>query len=147
MAHVELREAPFDPWLCLMERQSAQSPLAARSGATAVFIGTMRDFNEGDDVSGMYLEHYPGMTERQLEMIAANALSEWSLDDVWVIHRVGQISPAEPIVLVAVWSAHRAAAFSACRQIMEVLKHTAPFWKRETLADGSVRWVEKNTEG
>jgi molybdopterin synthase catalytic subunit len=147
MVHVELREKPFDPWLCLLERQSSQASLDARSGATAVFVGTMRDFNEGDDVTGMYLEHYPGMTERQLEVIAVNAASECSLDEVLVLHRVGQISPAEPIVLVAVWSAHRAEAFSACRQIMEMLKHSAPFWKREMLADGSVRWVEKNTAG
>lgn len=147
MMHIELRESPFDPWLCLMERQSAQNSPDTRSGATAVFVGTMRDFNEGDDVTGMYLEHYPGMTERQLMVIASRAISEWSLDEVWVIHRVGQISPAEPIVLVAVWSTHRAEAFSACREIMEMLKHSAPFWKRELLADGSVRWVEKNTVG
>ncbi|WGZ95776.1 MAG: molybdenum cofactor biosynthesis protein MoaE [Candidatus Thiothrix putei] len=146
MQYVEVREAPFDPWQYLAEWQS-QHPLDARAGATAVFVGTMRDFNEGDDVTGMYLEHYPGMTERQLETLVAASVQEWSLDAALVVHRVGEIAPAQPIVLVAVWSAHRAEAFDACRHLMETLKHTAPFWKRETLTDGSVRWVDKNTPG
>lgn len=143
---IEVREAPFDPWHYLAERQ-AQQGASACSGATAVFVGTMRDFNEGDTVQAMYLEHYPGMTERQLEALAAATLQEWSLDDVLIVHRVGEITPAQPIVLVAVWSAHRAEAFDACRHLMETLKHSAPFWKRETLLDGAVRWVEKNTPG
>lgn len=145
---VEVREQPFDPWQYLATYQSRLEPgVAMRSGATAVFVGTMRDFNEGDQVQAMYLEHYPGMTGRQLEQLVADAQQQWQLDDVLVVHRVGQILPAQPIVLVAVWSAHRAAAFAACRHIMEVLKHTAPFWKRETLANGSGRWVENNTPG
>ena len=139
---IEVRENPFDPWQYLAERQ-AQQGVSACSGATAVFVGTMRDFNEGD----MYLEHYPGMTERHLEDLAAATLQQWSLDDVLIVHRVGHITPAQPIVLVAVWSAHRAAAFEACRQLMETLKHSAPFWKRETLVDGAVRWVDNNTPG
>ncbi|MBU0657032.1 MAG: molybdenum cofactor biosynthesis protein MoaE [Gammaproteobacteria bacterium] len=148
MLHVELREAGFEPWQYLAEWQRQQIPAAtARSGAAAVFVGTMRDFNEGDDVVEMYLEHYPGMTERQLESIAAEAIQTWSLDDVCIVHRVGEIHPADAIVLVAVWSAHRAEAFTACRHIMEVLKHQAPFWKQEKLATGSARWVEKNTQG
>jgi len=143
---IEVREAPFDPWQYLAERQ-AQHGASTCSGATAVFVGTMRDFNEGDTVRAMYLEHYPGMTERQLEAFAAATLQKWSLDDVLIVHRVGEITPAQPIVLVAVWSAHRAEAFDACRYLMETLKHTAPFWKRETLEDGAVRWVDKNTPG
>ena len=143
---IEVRENPFDPWQYLAERQ-AQQGVSACSGATAVFVGTMRDFNEGDTVRDMYLEHYPGMTERHLEDLAAATLQQWSLDDVLIVHRVGHITPAQPIVLVAVWSAHRAAAFEACRQLMETLKHSAPFWKRETLVDGAVRWVDNNTPG
>jgi molybdopterin synthase catalytic subunit len=146
MIHVEVREAAFDPWQMLSQWQSTQAA-NTRSGATAVFVGTMRDFNEGDDVTGMFLEHYPGMTQRQLTELTQQAMVKWSLDAALVVHRVGELTPAEPIVLVAVWSAHRAAAFAACREIMETLKHAAPFWKRETLADGSVRWVEKNTQG
>ena len=146
MIHVEVREAAFDPWHYLAQWQ-AQQATNTRSGATAVFVGTMRDFNEGDDVTGMFLEHYPGMTQRQLTELTQTVVQQWSLDAALVVHRVGELTPAEPIVLVAVWSAHRAAAFAACREIMETLKHAAPFWKRETLVDGSVRWVEKNTPG
>lgn len=146
MVHCELRDIPFDPWQTLAEWNVSQRA-ATRYGATSVFVGTMRDFNEGDDVSGMFLEHYPGMTERQLEQIAGDAVEQWHLDDALIIHRVGKVLPTESIVLVAVWSAHRAEAFAASRHIMEVLKHQAPFWKRETLADGSSRWVTRNTSG
>ncbi|MDD5395338.1 MAG: molybdenum cofactor biosynthesis protein MoaE [Thiothrix sp.] len=147
MQQIEVRGTPFDPWQYLADWQARQNLANARSGATAVFVGTMRDFNEGDDVTGMYLEHYPGMTEYQLETMVAESIREWSLDAVLVVHRVGEIRPAQPIVLVAVWSAHRVAAFDACRHIMETLKHSAPFWKRETLSDGSTRWVSNNTPG
>ncbi|UJS24145.1 molybdenum cofactor biosynthesis protein MoaE [Thiothrix winogradskyi] len=147
MQYVDVRETPFEPWQYLAAWQAQQLPENAHSGATAVFVGTMRDFNEGDDVMGMYLEHYPGMTERQLATLVAEAAQRWSLDAALVVHRVGEILPAQPIVLVAVWSAHRAAAFEACRHLMETLKHTAPFWKRETLSNGTVRWVDRNTPG
>ncbi len=116
-------------------------------GATASFVGTMRDFNEGDTVSGMTLEHYPGMTEKQLEAIIDDAKAKWDVIDALIVHRVGDIKPGEPIVLTAVWSAHRAAAFDACRFLMEALKSRATFWKKETLTTGSQRWVEKNTPG
>lgn len=114
-------------------------------GATATFVGTMRDFNDGDTVSSMTLEHYPAMTQKQLEDSITSCFSDWKLHNVLIIHRVGKIQPSEPIVLVAVWSAHRAEAFDACRQLMEELKHKAPFWKNETLTTGDNRWVEKNT--
>jgi len=116
-------------------------------GATASFIGTMRSFNEGDDVTGMMLEHYPGMTEKELQAVIDDARSQWPIDDALIVHRVGDILPGEPIVLTVVWSAHRAAAFDACRFLMEALKSRAPFWKKETLKDGSHRWVERNTPG
>ena len=111
------------------------------------FTGTMREFNQGDDVQGMTLEYYPGMTEKQLELIIADAKHKWLLDEALIIHRVGNISPGETIVLTACWSAHRANAFEACRFLMEELKTRAPFWKKETLIDQSTRWVEKNTPG
>jgi len=107
----------------------------------------MRDFNEGDDVTSMTLEHYPKMTEKQLNEIVDDASSKWSLLNVLVVHRVGKILPSEPIVLVTVWSSHRVDAFEACRFIMEDLKHKAPFWKQETLKEGDTRWVEENTAG
>ena len=104
----------------------------------------MRDFNEGDEVRAMTLEHYPGMTEQYLEKISKEAKQRWDLIDCLIIHRVGDVSPNDPIVVVAVWSAHRAAAYEANRYLMEELKSRAPFWKKETLNQGS-RWVEKNT--
>ena len=144
---IELRPRPFDP---LLELGLYQSDLDERwqgqYGATAIFIGTMRDFNEGEAVRGMTLEHYPGMTERHLQRIVEQACAEWSLLNALVIHRVGELQPNDPIVLAAVWSEHRAAAFAACRFIMEELKSKAPFWKREDTADGS-RWVDHNTPG
>ena len=116
-------------------------------GALATFVGTMRDSNEGDQVVSMRLEHYPEMTEKQLEKIISDASEKWPLIDALIAHRVGAILPGEPIVLTAVWSKHRAAAFDACRYLMEALKTDATFWKKESLADNSERWVEKNTPG
>ena len=143
---IAIRNQSFDPWQELREYEQHGGPAAGASGAAAVFVGTMRDLNEGDRVHGMTLEHYPGMTEQHLEQICADAAARWQLLDTLVIHRVGELRPADPIVLVAVWSAHRKDAFEACRFIMEDLKSKAPFWKKEQLDSGS-RWVEKNTPG
>jgi len=143
---VEVCDRPLAPWRELAEYELARTGLAGGSGATATFVGTMRDVNEGEAVQTMTLEHYPGMTERHLERICADAAARWALLDSLVIHRVGRLHPNDPIVLVAVWSAHRKEAFEACRHIMEQLKSTAPFWKKEETASGA-RWVEKNTPG
>jgi molybdopterin synthase catalytic subunit len=137
---------PFSPYAELEAYQQLMGDEVRRFGATAIFVGTMRDLNLGDEVTHMVLEHYPGMTERQLEQIVAEAQARWDLLDVLVIHRVGEITPGDSIVLVAVWTLHRGAAFEACRHIIEELKHTAPFWKKETVRDGE-RWVESNTKG
>lgn len=142
---VELREQPFDPWAELAAHQDARLRPAGY-GATAAFVGTMRDFNEGAPVKELFLEHYAGMTESELERIVAAAADRHGLTDALVVHRVGRIDPGAPIVLVATWSAHRAQAFDACREIMEALKATAPFWKREETGTGA-RWVERNTPG
>lgn len=143
---IEIRETGFDPWQELSRYQESLRELSGKYGATSSFVGTMRDFNEGDTVRGMLLEHYPGMTERHLQHVLEEARRRWSLLDGLIIHRIGELYPDDPIVLVAVWSAHRAAAFEACRFIMEELKSRAPFWKKEILVDGQ-RWVEKNTAG
>ena len=143
---VEIRETPFNPWEVLADYQAAGPIEQGTFGATASFVGTMRDFNEGDDVCGMTLEHYPGMTDRQLEQIRADAVKRWSLLDALIVHRVGSLAPGDPIVLVATWSAHRRAAFESCRHLMEALKSQAPFWKKEHIGELS-RWVEKNTAG
>jgi molybdopterin synthase catalytic subunit len=135
----------FDPW---QEVQAYQVALAEGGfGATTVFVGTMRDFNGGDDVKSMTLEYYPGMTEKQLENILLVAKQQWPIIDALVVHRVGEILPNEPIVLIAVWSAHRGAAYDASRYVIEALKTTAPFWKKEWLTTAQERWVGKNTDG
>lgn len=147
MIHIQIHNQGFEPYPLLTAFQQRDAFTASQCGANALFIGTMRDFNEGDDVQAMRLEHYPAMTQKQLETITETAIEKWRLDHVLLVHRVGDILPGEPIVLVAVWSAHRNASFEACRWVMEELKHTAPFWKRETLRNGEVRWVDKNTAG
>lgn len=110
-------------------------------GAIAAFIGQVRDLSEGDNVSAMTLEHYPGMTEKSLEGIAAQAKERWDIFDVLIIHRVGTLKPLDQIVLVVVTGAHRGEAFSACEYVMDYLKTEAPFWKKEETPEGS-RWVE-----
>jgi len=110
-------------------------------GAVASFIGCVRDMNEGDSVGLMYLEHYPGMTERELEKISGEACTRWDIFDTLVIHRVGELKPLDQIVFVAVTSAHRGESFAACEFIMDYLKTRAPFWKRESTPQGE-RWVD-----
>ncbi|MBF0674909.1 molybdopterin synthase catalytic subunit MoaE [Pseudomonas sp.] len=110
-------------------------------GAVVGFVGYMRDFNDGQDVAGMFLEHYPGMTEKALAKIVVEAEARWPLLKVEIIHRVGALQPGEPIVFVGTASAHRQAAFESCDFIMDYLKTRAPFWKREDTAEGQ-RWVE-----
>lgn len=110
-------------------------------GAVVSFVGLVRDINDGADVSTLTLEHYPEMTEKALEAIVDQAKQRWDVLEAVVIHRVGTLRPTDQIVLVAISSAHRQAAFSACEFIMDYLKTQAPFWKKETNSRGS-RWVE-----
>ena len=110
-------------------------------GALASFVGVVRDVNEGDAVSEMTLEHYPGMTEKSIEDIVTEARGRWKILDALVIHRVGLLRPTDQIVLVLVASAHRGDAFAACEFIMDYLKTRAPFWKKEQ-TPGGARWVD-----
>jgi molybdopterin synthase catalytic subunit len=110
-------------------------------GALVSFVGQVRDLNDGAMVSGMYLEHYPGMTEKALSEIAEQAMQRWELSDALVIHRYGDLKPLDQIVLVVVASSHRQAAFAACEFIMDFLKTEAPFWKKESTPEGE-RWVD-----
>ena len=142
--HIELRESDFDPYAEVS--QYLKNLDAGKYGANAVFIGSMRDFNEGETIQGMHLEHYPGMTEKHLQEICEQASQQWKIIDGLVLHRVGDIKVSDAIVLIAVWSAHRGDALDACKFIIEDLKHKAPFWKKEQLPEGE-RWVEKNTSG
>lgn len=134
---IRVQQAPFDPGAELNALHSANLGI----GAVAGFVGYVRDFNEGRDVAGMFLEHAPGMTERALEKIAEEAARRWPLLRLDILHRVGPMEPGEPIVFVGVASAHREAAFDACRFVMDYLKTRAPFWKKETTPDGA-HWVE-----
>ena len=141
---VEIRDSIDDPWEELGRYQQQLVRLKGHYGATSVFVGTMRDFNEAVRVQAMHLEHYPGMTEKELEKMAGQALERWDLLDVFILHRVGEVRPNDAIVVIGVWSTHRAAAFAACRFLIEALKTKAPFWKRE-LTDEGERWVTENT--
>ncbi|NOI30828.1 molybdopterin synthase catalytic subunit MoaE [Vibrio coralliilyticus] len=111
------------------------------SGAVVTFVGKVRDMNLGDNVTGLSLEHYPGMTEKALGEICQQAGQRWPLLDVRVIHRVGDLDIGDQIVFVGVSSAHRGAAFEACEFIMDYLKTKAPFWKKERTTE-ETRWVE-----
>jgi molybdopterin synthase catalytic subunit len=110
-------------------------------GAVVSFVGTVRDMNDGLQVSEMELEHYPGMTEKALEKIVQDARARWPILDALVIHRVGPLPPQAQIVLVAVTAAHRGEAFAACEFIIDYLKTDAPFWKKEQTPEGA-RWVD-----
>jgi len=110
-------------------------------GAVVAFLGTVRD--QGGAIDELTLEHYPGMTERELERIEAEAQARWLLQASLIVHRIGTLRPSDNIVLVLTASEHRQAAFAAAEFLMDYLKTRAPFWKRESGPDGS-RWVEAN---
>jgi molybdopterin synthase catalytic subunit len=110
-------------------------------GALVSFVGQVRDINNGDTINTLTLEHYPEMTEKALTAIENEAKTRWDVIDTLIIHRVGTLKPLDQIVLVAVSSAHRGEAFSACEFIMDYLKTSAPFWKKEATSQGE-RWVE-----
>lgn len=136
---VRVQTAPFD-----LGAETARMTAGRRDvGAVASFVGIARATNpdEGDEpVIAMTLEHYPGMTERQLAAAEADARRRWPLLDCLIVHRHGRFEPGDPIVLVVALSSHRQAAFDACAFLMDYLKTRAPFWKREETAAGE-RWV------
>ena len=137
MASICVQQQRFDVG-AEIERLAAAWPVA---GAVASFVGYVRDAAEQGAVTALELEHYPGMTEKALTAIVDDAMRRWPLFDVSVIHRVGLLPLQEPIVLVAVASAHRQDAFEACACIMDRLKTEAPFWKKE-YRNGSAHWVD-----
>jgi len=133
---ISVTTAAFDP-----ENEVRDLRLANPSvGAIVSFLGLMRDMNDGEQVTTMRLEHYAGMTERALQGIVDQAHARWELAAVRVVHRVGELHPQDPIVLVMVASAHRGSAFEACEFIIDFLKTRAPFWKKEETPQGA-RWV------
>ena len=114
-------------------------------GAVASFVGLVRDYAGDEKVSAMTLEHYPGMTEKQLERIEAEARERWELQDVLIVHRYGRLEPGDRIVLVATASPHRQAALESCAFLIDWLKTKAPFWKLED-RDGGEAWVASREE-
>jgi len=137
MNTIQVQTDPFDI-AGIQETLRGANP---KIGAVVTFLGQMRDFNDGDDVTTMTLEHYPGMTEKALQAIVDEADERWALMGIHVVHRVGPLKPFDPIVLVAVASAHRGEAFQACEFVIDYLKTRAPFWKKETTDQGD-RWVD-----
>lgn len=141
-AEIRIQTDDFDAgkeWAAFRER------CAGDAGAVVVFGGLVRDRAQDDSVRGLYLEHYPGMTESSIRKIVEAAATRWKLFDVVVIHRVGQLAPADQIVLVLVASAHRSDAFAACEFVMDYLKTDAVFWKKEA-RDGGERWIQATAE-
>jgi len=134
---IRIQEADFDLTAEIASLRQGDSQV----GAVVSFLGIVRDMNEGSQVKGMTLEHYPGMTEKALQEIVDQAKGRWDIFKTLIIHRVGRLLPEDQIVLVAVTSAHRGEAFSACEFIMDYLKTAAPFWKKEESPNGS-RWVD-----
>ncbi|WP_341678904.1 molybdopterin synthase catalytic subunit MoaE [Niveibacterium sp. SC-1] len=132
---VRVQEADFDPGAELETLGSSSGDMPV--GGVTSFVGYVR----GGEVRAMTLEHYPGMTEKALAHIEAEARARWQLAEVCVIHRVGRLLPGARIVFVGVAARHRGEAFAACEFIMDYLKTRAPFWKKEETADGA-RWVE-----
>ncbi len=132
---VRIQREDFEPGteIARLQREDA--------GAIVSFVGVVRGESHGEKLVSMTLEHFPGMTERELERIAKEARSRWSLQGVSVVHRVGELKPGERIVLVVTAAAHRRAAFEAAEFLMDYLKTRAPFWKRELRASGE-HWVE-----
>lgn len=120
------------------------SQIHAKIGAQSVFIGYMRDFREDNQVTSMLLQHYSPMTEKQINKIAEAISERFNLLDCFVAHRVGQVTPTQPLVLISTCAAHRKNAFAACQTLLEELKHNVPFWKKEYQADDAI-WVDNNT--
>lgn len=112
-------------------------------GAVVTFTGTVRRDTKHGPIRAMTLEHYPGMTEKELARIESEAAARWPLQASLIVHRHGRLAPGDNIVLVATASAHRQAAFDAAQFLMDYLKTNAPFWKKEEMAEGASRWVEE----
>jgi molybdopterin synthase catalytic subunit len=136
MNEIRVQDTPLDPYAEIELLRSNDPGI----GGIVSFIGLMRDFNEDKRIESLKLEYYPGMTEKALRKIVAEADMRWELLGCRVIHRVGEMIPTDAIVLVAVASTHRGEAFEACEFIIDFLKTRAPFWKKEQTSDGG-RWV------
>jgi molybdopterin synthase catalytic subunit len=136
-SRIQIQEVDFSVDDVLSELKHASGAV----GGICTFTGSVRDVNDDESVTSLFLEHYPGMTEKQLAKILQAASARFSMLGVVVIHRVGQLTPGDNIVLVAVASAHRGDAFEACHFVMDYLKTQATFWKREQRGSGGEQWL------
>lgn len=137
---VVIQTEPFDVAALIARLQDRG---AGRAGAQVHFLGTVRDYSPEAGSRSLFLDHYPGMCEREIQSLCDRAMQRWDILDTLVVHRVGELPLGDPIVFVGVASAHRGEAFRACEYIIDTLKTRAPFWKRETLADGQAFWVRQ----
>lgn len=136
MLNIAVQEEDFEPWKLYQQLIKENT----QDGAVVTFVGRVREFNQGHDIKAMALEHYPGMTEAVLHELAQTALERFPVNNISIVHRVGQLRLADQIVFVGITSPHRQDAFVACQWIMDTLKSSAPFWKKEITAQGT-RWV------
>ena len=134
---IHIQHEDFD---CGVEIESLHS-IGSHIGAVVSFVGLVREFADEGQLTAIELEHYPQMTQKSLERIAAEAKSRWDVEGIKIIHRVGRLLPENRIVFVGVASRHRGEAFSACEYVIDLLKTQAPFWKKECFASGE-QWVE-----
>jgi len=139
MATVRIQQQDFDSTALVA---ALRAHTHGQAGALVSFTGYVRDYAQDATTRSLTLEHYPGMCEREITTICTEAANRWQVLDYAVIHRVGELQRGEQIVFVAVVSAHRKDAFAACAYIIDALKTRAPFWKRETLTDGTGFWVQ-----
>ncbi|MBW7472227.1 molybdenum cofactor biosynthesis protein MoaE [Marinobacter sp. F4218] len=135
---ISIQTADFDP----AAEYAALRDSGAGTGAIATFTGLVRDSGDMKGVTGLYLEHYPGMTEQVIGALIEEASTRWNVRKARVIHRIGHLALQDQIVFVGVCSAHREDAFAACQFVMDALKTSAPFWKKEMTASGE-HWVEQ----
>ncbi len=139
--HVDLLETDFQPFALLEKRQKITTDV----GASSIFIGYMRDFRDDSDVQRMKIAHYPPMTKQHLEQLAKQAVKDFHLRHLYIAHRVGEVYPTSALVVISALASHRGNAIRATETLLEQLKYTAPFWKKEYTAQGS-QWVENNTD-
>ena len=141
MISISVQKKDFDVGEEYRQLQSGNASIGGNIGGIAIFTGQVRDLVD-NPLKFMRLEHYPGMTEKSLQQTAEKAEQRWPTITIRIVHRIGDLAPGEQIVFVGVSSAHRDAAFSACEFIMDILKTSAPFWKKEQHVNGTSGWVD-----
>ncbi len=142
--HIELFDKEFQPFEELKKHQT----ITPNIGAQSVFVGYMRDFREDNSVNHMHISHYSPMTENVMTRLVEKAINDFKLTHVYLAHRVGNVTPTSPLVIISTTAEHRANAIQACERLLEALKHNVPLWKKEQLANdkNTAHWVDANSE-